>query len=48
MGISNILELEQINTQILLHKEGLFIRAYEYSAYLFLKYLKFAGLVLKY
>ena len=37
MGILDILELEQENTQITLHKEGLFVRVYERSAYLFVK-----------
>jgi hypothetical protein len=40
MKILEILELEQENTQIILHKEGLFIRVYERSAYLFTKHLK--------
>jgi len=48
MGISNILELEQVNTQILLHKEGLFLRAYEHSAYLFVKYIKAYNLTKKF
>ena len=40
MVISDILELEQENTQIILHKEGLFIRTYERSAYLFVNHIK--------
>ena len=40
MGISDILDLEQENSDIILHKEGLFIRVYERSAYLFTKHLK--------
>jgi len=40
MGIRDILESEQENTQIILHKEGLFIRVYERSAYLFVKHIK--------
>lgn len=40
MGILNILELEAENQQIILHNEGLFIKAYERSAYLFTKHIK--------
>lgn len=40
MGISDILQLEQDNQQIILHKEGLFVRVYEHSAYLFVKHIK--------
>ena len=41
MKIQDILELEQENTNsIILHKEGLFWRAYEMSAYLFTHYIK--------
>jgi hypothetical protein len=40
MGIKNILELEKENQQIILHKEGLFIKVYERSAYLFTKNIK--------
>ena len=40
MVINGILVLEQGNTQIILHKEGLFIRVYERSAYLFVKHIK--------
>lgn len=40
MGIKNILELEKENKQIILHKEGLFIKVYERSAYLFTKHIK--------
>jgi hypothetical protein len=36
----NILELEKENKQIILHKEGLFIKVYERSAYLFTKHIK--------
>jgi hypothetical protein len=39
MLISEILALEQENSNIILHKEGLFIRAYERSAYLFATYI---------
>jgi len=48
MGISDILELEQKNTQIILHKEGLFIRVYERSAYLFVKHIKAYNLTKKF
>ena len=48
MGISGILELEQKNTQIILHKEGLFIRVYERSAYLFVKHIKAYNLTKKF
>ena len=48
MVISNILKLEQGNTQIILHKEGLFIRAYERSAYLFTTYIKAYNLTKKF
>ena len=48
MGISDILELEQENTQIILHKEGLFIRVYERSAYLFVKHIKAYNLTKKF
>lgn len=34
MGILNFLELEAENQQIILHNEGLFVKAYERSAYL--------------
>jgi len=41
MKIKDIYSLEQSNkTSILLHKEGLFWRAYEYSAYLFVLHIK--------
>jgi len=40
MGIANVLQLEKDNTGIILHKEGLFWRAYEISAYLFVKNIK--------
>ena len=40
MVISDILELERENTSIILHKEGLFIRVYERSAYLFVNHIK--------
>ena len=48
MVISNILEFEQENTQIILHKEGLFVRAYERSAYLFAKHIKAYSLTKKF
>ena len=40
MVILDILELEKDNKQLILHKEGLFIKAYERSAYLFTKHIK--------
>ena len=41
MRIKDILQLENSNTlSIILHKEGLFWRAYELSAYLFTLYIK--------
>lgn len=40
MVILDILALEKENTQIILHKEGLFIRAYERSAFMFTKHIK--------
>ncbi|MEA3452096.1 MAG: hypothetical protein U9Q83_09375 [Bacteroidota bacterium] len=41
MKIQDILELEKNNTNnIILHKEGIFWRAYEKSAYLFTLYIK--------
>jgi mannosyltransferase OCH1-like enzyme len=41
MRISDILIKENNNSgQIILHKEGLFWRAYEQSAYLFSKYVR--------
>ncbi len=40
MGIKDILQLEKENTQILLIKEGLFWKAYERSAYMFIKHIK--------
>lgn len=40
MEISEIIKTEQENTQIVLHKEGLFLRAYERSAFLFVKYIR--------
>ena len=48
MGISDILKLEQENTHIILHKEGLFIKVYERSAYLFTKHLKAYNLTKKF
>ena len=48
MKILEILELEQENTQIILHKEGLFIRVYERSAYLFVKQIKAYNLTKKF
>ena len=48
MGISEILKLEQANTRIILHKEGLFIRVYERSAYLFVKHIKAYNLTKKF
>lgn len=39
MGIKDILELEKENKQLILHKEGLFIKVYERSAYLFTKHI---------
>ncbi len=48
MGIKDILELERENANIILHKEGLFIRAYEYSAYLFTKHLSIFNIIKKY
>jgi hypothetical protein len=35
IGIKEIIQLEQANKEIILHKEGLFWRAYEQSAYYF-------------
>lgn len=35
MVISDILDLEQENTNVILYNEGLFIRAYEKSAFMF-------------
>jgi len=46
MGISDILELEQENQQIILHKEGLFVMVYEHSAYLFVKHIKLYSITL--
>jgi hypothetical protein len=40
MGVKNILELEKENKQIILHKEGFFIKVYERSVYLFTKHIK--------
>lgn len=40
MSISEILKLEIQNTNVLLHKEGIFWRAYERSAFLFIKNIK--------
>lgn len=41
MKIKEILKIERENTEsIFLHKEGLFWRAYEHSAYLFTLYIK--------
>jgi len=41
MKIAEILKLEQNNTEnIILHHEGLFWRAYEWSAFRFVKHLK--------
>ena len=48
MGISDILDLEQENSDIILHKEGLFIRVYERSAYLFVKHIKAYNLTKKF
>ena len=48
MGISEILELESKNRDITLHKEGLFWRAYEHSAYLFVKQIKEYNLTKKF
>ncbi len=48
MVISDILELEKENTNIILHKEGLFIRVYERSAYLFVKHIKTYNLTKKF
>ena len=48
MGISEILELEQENANIILHKEGLFIRIYERSSYLFAKHIKAYNLTKKF
>ncbi len=48
MVISDILELERENTSIILHKEGLFIRVYERSAYLFVKHIKAYNLTKKF
>ena len=48
MGISDILDLEQENSDIILHKEGLFIRVYERSAYLFTKHIKEYNLTKKF
>ena len=36
------------NTQILLHKEGLFVRAYEHSAYLFTSHIKLYNITKKF
>lgn len=48
MVISDVLKLEQENMQIILHKEGLFIRVYERSAYLFVKHIKAYNLTKKF
>ena len=48
MKILEILELEQNNTSVILHKEGLFWRVYEHSAYLFAKYIKEYNLTKKF
>ena len=41
MKITNILKIEQENiNSIFLHKEGIFWRAYEHSAYLFTLFIK--------
>ena len=48
MKILDILELEQENTQIILHKEGMFWRAYEHSAFLFVKHIKEYSLTKKF
>ena len=39
MKIADIIKIED-NTNIFLHNEGLFLRAYEYSAYAFIKNIK--------
>jgi len=48
MKISEIVKTEQENTQIVLHKEGLFYRVYERSAFLFVKYIKEYQVIKKY
>ena len=40
MGIAEILKLEVQNTNIFLHKEGIFWRAYEHQAFMFCENLK--------
>ena len=40
MKISEIVKREENNKDIILHKEGMFWRAYEYSAYTFVKNIK--------
>ena len=49
MKIKDILQQEQANTNsIFLHKEGIFWRAYEKSAYLFSLYIKAYQITKKY
>lgn len=48
MGISEILESEVENSLIKLHKEGLFWRAYEQSAFLFINNIKEYNVTKKY
>ena len=48
MKISEIVKTEQENIQIVLHKEGLFYRVYERSAFLFVKHIKEYQVIKKY
>lgn len=48
MSILEILQLEKENTSIILHKEGVFWKAYERSAYLFVHHIKAYSVQRKY
>ncbi len=48
MKISEIVKREKVNNNILLHKEGLFWRAYENSAHLFTQNIKKYNVLYKY
>lgn len=48
MGILEIVKAEIDNTEITLYKEGIFLRAYEHSAYLFVNQIKEYSITKKY
>ncbi len=40
LKIREIIELEQKNDKIILHRDGIFYKAYEISAYIFIHHIK--------